>query len=66
METLDQLLTVQMLAALGAVAGELVSSELLVAAAVATFFVAFATMFVQMTTTFLVGLGRSDGRATVH
>lgn len=66
MEFLNHLLTIQILAALGAVVGELVTSELLVTVAFLTFFTALVGMFVQMTATFLVGLNRSDGRALAY
>jgi len=66
MNTLNRLLTVQILAALGVIAGELAASELAVTVAAVTFFVALAAMFVQMTTALLVGLRQFSIRSSVR
>jgi hypothetical protein len=66
MDSLNNLLTIQILAVLVALVGEIVTSEPLVTAAIVTFFVALAAMFLQMTTALLVGLEQSDGRALAY
>ncbi|MEF8786668.1 MAG: hypothetical protein V5A45_12100 [Haloarculaceae archaeon] len=66
MDSLNNLLTIQILAVLVALVGEIVTSELLVTVAIVTFFVALAAMFVQMTTALLVGLEQTDGRALAY
>ncbi|WP_340099113.1 hypothetical protein [Salinibaculum salinum] len=66
MDSLNNLLTIQILAVLVALVGEIVTSELLMTAAIVMFFVALTAMFVQMTTALLVGLEQSDGRALAY
>ena len=66
MKLLTRLLALQLLAVVVALAGELVASDPLVTAGVATFFVALALMFVQMTAALVAGLRRSDRRASVR
>ncbi len=66
MDSLNKLLSVQILAFLVAFVGEIAASELLVTAAVVTFFATFTGMFAQMTTKLLVGLSQSDGRALAY
>lgn len=66
MDSLNQLLSLQILAFLVAFVGEIAASELLVAVAVVAFFVTLAAMFAQMTTKLLVGLSQSDGRALAY
>jgi nitrogen fixation-related uncharacterized protein len=66
MDSLNHLLTVQILAVLVALAGEVTASEPLVTVAIVTFFVALAAMFAQMTAALLAGLNQSDGRALTY
>lgn len=66
MSSLNQLLTVQILAVLVALVGEITTSELLVTVAVVAFFATLTVMFAQMTTKLLVGLSQSDGRALAY
>lgn len=59
MDLLNRLLSLQILAILGALLGEAVASELLARVAVGAFAVALLAMFVQMTGSLLSGLRRS-------
>jgi len=65
MNTLNRLLTVQLLAVFGIIVGDLAASQVVMTAAAATFAVALVAMFVQMTTALLVGLRQSSIHSSV-